>query len=230
MASYVNVGSGVGGVSRSYLPSKRIVFIGDSLTAGNPSPSNRWQAPLETSLTAALNGKAILFYSIVAVGGDTTTDMLGRVASVTALRPDYCIIMCGINDHWNHLGTPIPPATSASNVASEISTIKATSPLCKFWYVSGLWYGTENWPDGVGAEDSLVQATNAAIQAQVQATANCTWIDVRTPIYTIDAPALNPGHANSGVMSVDGTHPNSTGQTVISSRVFAQLPIASFGP
>lgn len=197
---------------------------GDSVTAGQPDPSFAWHIPYTASVNANLTGvgSAPITFANVAVGGNTTADCLAGVANVTAQTPDHVSCMIGINDHFNHGGTPIPPATSAANVAAYIAAVKAVRPTCRFHFISGLWYLTENWPDGVGSDDAAVNATLNAIKATVQATANCEWLDIRTPIYTIDAPLLNPGHAANGIMTqVDGTHPSKpAGQVVISHRVW----------
>jgi hypothetical protein len=135
--------------------------------------------------------------------------------------------MIGINDHFAHGGTPIPPATSATNVASYITAVKAVRPNCRFHFVSGLWYGTENWPDGVGPDDAQVQATLTAIRTVVVGTANAEWLDIRTPIYAIDAPLHNPGHAASGILTQSsGTHVSKTrGQVVVSKRVWELITL-----
>jgi|SRR6185369_3919241 len=197
------------------------------MTAGFPDATYQWMIPLQASIQALFNGAGSPppTFGVNAVGGDTTTDMLSRVATTTALNPDHCIILCGLNDHDNHSGTPIPPATSAANYVAYFAAVKAARPNCKFHVISNMWYQSELWPDGSGAHDVDTQNTNAAIKAVVAAEPNAEWINIRDQIFTFDEPIQNPTDLSSGILTqAPGTHPTKTaGQNVLSNRVYQRL-------
>lgn len=231
-ATVINTGLRTAGYF-SIRSAQKVVFDGDSVTAGQHAgvggdSTYRWCAPFEALVTNWFTGWGFTgpTYANVAVGGATTTDMLTAVANVTGQTPDHVICMIGINDHFNHGGTAIPPSTSQSNVASYISTIKSSRPSVRFHFIRGVFYNTENYPDGVGTDDAAVLATMAAIQIPVQAEPQAEWLDIRTPMYSSDAPYQNPGHSASGIMTQDGCHPTiNLGQMMWSKRVFERMSL-----
>lgn len=159
---------------------------------------------------------------MVAVGGDTTTDMLTHGASVDAANPDHIWIMCGINDWFNHnSGNPIPPATTKANLLTYFAARKAARPNVRFHVIACPFQNGENWPFGVNPSDNLVTATFKAEQEAVALEPQAEWIDIQTPVTTKDAPFYNPTHLTSGVITQDGAHPTKPlGQHVYSLRVF----------
>lgn len=227
-------------------PGAVLGFMGDSLTQGWNNGTGlsdatfRWQAPLESTLTTAFTGagKTIPTYVNRGVGGSTTTDILARVATDFAAQVDHAFVLIGVNDFFNHSGTPIPPATSASNITAYITAAQARSPGCRFHILQNIWTATEHTPLGANTNDTDVSATNAAMKAAVLAMATpfVAWHDIQTPIFTIDEPAQNPNNLASGqlVQSLGGFHPTKvvgaapatiTGQQAISNRVFAFLAL-----
>lgn len=198
------------------------------MPAGQPDVSYRWQAPLEGFLTAALNaaGYPGPTYANVAVGGSTTTDMLARVATLTAQNPDHVFILIGVNDFSNHGGTAIPPATSAANMTAEFAAIKAARPGVRIHVIPPLFSGGEKSPDGSNPNDSLVQATRAAIRAATLAEPQAEWLDIWTPIIGTDEPFYNPTNLTSGVLTQDGFHPTKpVGQHVMSLRAYQKVTV-----
>ena len=199
------------------------------MTAGQPDVTYRWPIPIEGFISTVFteNGYVSPSFNTVAVGGDTTTDMLGRVASVTALNPDHVFIMCGINDHFNHNGTPIPLATTKANLLAYFAALKLARPSVRIHVISGVWYLGENWPLGVNGDDGAVTWAMNAEQAAVALEPQAEYIDIRTIIFAQDEPYYNPTHQTSGVItqgSGDGTHPaKPLGQHVLSLRVFQQM-------
>jgi hypothetical protein len=149
------------------------------------------------------------------------------VAAVVAAAPDHVIVLCGLNDSFNHGGSPIPPATTQANLQSFFTTVRASRPNCVFHVVSNMWSASEQWPDGSGPNDALVRATNAGELAACQANpAFAEYLDIRTPIYSISSPLYNPGHASNGVFTqaIDSTHPSKPlGQNILSQTVFKLL-------
>lgn len=190
-----------------------------------PDSTYQWMLPLETSIQALFNGAMSTppTFAVNATGGNTTTDMLASAASVAAMNPDHCIILFGLNDWFNHGGTPIPPSVTQSNLAAFFAAV----PNCRFHVVSNMWFSSEQWPDGSGPHDATTQATNAAELAACQANPEIAeYLDIRTPIYGLYSPVLNPTDLIGGVLtqSVDDTHPSKPlGQETLSNNVFKLL-------
>lgn len=220
-------------------PAAKVVFDGDSVTQGHNNAGGgstdatfRWCAPFETSVTAAFTnaGKTGPTYANTAVGGNTSTECLAAVATPIAQAPGYIFLLIGVNDFTNHGGTPIPPATSGSNVAAYGAAVWAKYPGCRIFVVSNLQGATEHWPEGTNADDASIEATNAGIQAAISGLALMKWCQVRTTIFATDEPAQNPANAATGQLIQDngGYHPTKTanppatlsGAQVISSRMF----------
>lgn len=187
--------------------------------------------PLKTALAGQFSPYGAPTYpGIVATGGWTSTDLLNNVASIVALSPDHVIGLIGVNDNFNHGGTPIPPATTQSNITSIMNTVLASFPNCKFHWVSPMWDGGEQWPLGTNSADSLVTASAGGIQAAVSAAGASVaeYIDIRDDIWTNYSPLYNPTNLTHGVLTqADGTHPSKPlGMNTLSQRAFQKL---SFG-
>lgn len=210
-------------------PGQKIVFDGDSVTAGSPDATFRWQAPLEASLNANMTGRAaaIPTYANVGVAADTTTNMLARVAGTIAAAPNHVMVMCGVNDFFNHGGAPIPPATSASNAAAYIAALVAAIPTVRIHWIESLWAASEQRPRGIGPNDASVLNTMNAIKTVAQTTAGCEWLGIASDIWTLYSPGYNPTNLVNGKMTQgDGTHPAKTaGQMAISNAVYNRLTL-----
>jgi lysophospholipase L1-like esterase len=165
-----------------------------------------------------------VFAGNVGVGSATTNDMVAtHAANAIALSPDHIIVMMGLNDH----ASGISAAQTRANYASYFAAIKASFPNCKFHVVSNMFLLGENWPDGVNTNDPFTVAANTAIQAAVAAEPNAEYLDIRTKMFATDEVAQNSGHATSGILTQEGTHPTKVaGQRVWSDRIFEKL---SFG-
>jgi hypothetical protein len=210
----------------SLRPVQVVGFVGDSYTAGSPGVANRWQAPLEGSFTEKFRtaNRAPTTYVNLGVGGDTTTDMLARIAAINAANCNHYIILMGLNDFFNHGGAPIPPATSQANYTATMNAIAAAHPAAKITVVSNMWSGSEQRPRGIGPNDNLIDATNAAIVTAVglQPATRARYINIIPRVYTSYSPVINPSNLDGGVLTqVDKTHPSLTpGQNVLSRCVF----------
>lgn len=90
----------------------RITVLGDSL-AVSPTPSQAFPAVLQTRLDEANAGRTIVNSSR---SGDTTTDGLGRLDVLLAVRPEILILELGANDGLQ--GVPI--ATIRRNLRETI--------------------------------------------------------------------------------------------------------------
>jgi len=210
----------------------KIGFIGDSYTAGSPDASYRWQAPLEASIAEKFrmaNVTAPTFVNL-GVGGDTSTDVLARLAAINAAACDHYFHLYGLNDNDDHGGTPIPPATTQANYTAIMNGIAAALPSAKHHVVSNMWFGSEQRPRGVGPHDATTDASNDAIVAAValQPATRARYLNIIPRVYTSYSPAINPSNLDGGVLTqVDKTHPaKPRGQNVLSRCVWDYLTFA----
>ena len=99
--------------------SRRILALGDSLTAGYGLPQGRG---FPEQLEAALRDKGYAVEVINSgISGDTTAGGLARLDWSLTERPDLVIVELGANDALRGLS----PATTRKNLAAIISRIKA---------------------------------------------------------------------------------------------------------
>lgn len=77
---------------------EKIVFLGDSITAGGARKNGYVTLTIE-----ALNHEGLKLTHIPAgVGGNRSKDMLARLdASVLSKDPDWMVLSCGVNDVWH---------------------------------------------------------------------------------------------------------------------------------
>jgi lysophospholipase L1-like esterase len=228
---------------------KQVVIAGDSLMAGNGGfqfsivywlIGRASLLPLSQQPGGFLNtwqvrgGEKILTPHNTAVGGTTTADALASVNSyLITPAPDGSDIFCnwGINDI---IIAGLPPATSAANVTAILTAVFAARPNSRVHWISAMWGGGEQWglssegvPQGINTHDVAIRATNAAIQAAVQAFPNARYLDVYTDMYRASAannlPA--PGLA-TGYFTVDGVHPGANGANLMAQNIFARITAA----
>ncbi len=210
----------------SFRPAQVIGFVGDSYTQGSPDASFAYQVPLIASIIQKFKtaNKAPPTFVNLGVGGDTTTDMLARAAAINAANCDHLIVLMGLNDFFDHGGAPIPPATTQANYTASMNSWAAAHPAQKVHVFSNLWSGSEQRPRGIGPNDNLIDASNAAIRAAValQPSTRARYIDIIPRIYGTFSPVINPTNVDGGKLTqVDKTHPAKTaGQNVISICMF----------
>ena len=139
-------------------------------------------------------------------------------AMVGAYAPiDQLIIQLGRNE--------INAAVVQGDATTLIRLCQVFAP--KIIWVGGVWWGSENWAAGpVWADFPAGEAVNVAISAACTAT-GATYCDARAGVLPLEVTA-NPGHAINGILTDDGTHPNATGKTTMST-VVATAVTAVFG-
>lgn len=81
---------------------KTLVVLGDSITSGWPYEKEySWVEYLK------INSPKMNIYN-AGISGDTFGDMLGRLEQdVLKYKPDYCIIMGGTNEAYQHIPQPV---------------------------------------------------------------------------------------------------------------------------
>lgn len=173
---------GVGGRGRTLLPlHSRIVFEGDSITAGSSGP--------QFSAFAIMRSGGRFFQPAgwnQGVGGQTAAQMATQVASVTALNPKVVVLLAGTNDLS---GTADSDATIFANIRTCINAYKAAG--ARVVNICVLPRNDAVWDAG---EETRRLALNERIRAQ-------------TDVKVVDVEAT----FNPTTMCDDGLHPNYRG-------------------
>ena len=159
----------------------RIVFEGDSITAGSSGP--------QFSMFALIRAMGRFFSPSgwnQGVGGQTAAQMATQVANVTALNPKVVVLLCGTNDLS---GTADTAATIFANIRTCVDAYRAAGAkvvsVCVLPRNDGVWDA---------GEETRRLALNDLIRAQVDVTV----VDVESTF-------------NPTTMCLDGLHPNYRG-------------------
>jgi GDSL-like Lipase/Acylhydrolase family len=216
--------------------SPKIMIVGDSITQGS-SGDYTWQYRLYEHLRAdGVNAQMVgpynwLFNNVANVEGDCSyadpkfehahdamwgltlfSEMNAIGSKVTTYRPDYLLVLLGVDDiYWYG----ISPADMAANLASFIDAARAARPRIKI--VLGLIP-----PD--------VQQQNDAAFAAGVASYNNTIMSAAAQLSTSAAPiavAQDGAGINVSADLWDGMHPNANGETKIAAG-FADALAARF--
>jgi len=165
------------------------------------------------------------------VGGQTTVKMAQLVHEQVALfTPDVIVIETGYND----LPISVNLATFRAAYDSILVGCRAECPNAQIMCISVL-VGGEQWQSGplrwaLSAEFNVapgyVESYNAQIAASAAA-AGAVYVDVRTPALTYESlhNTPEPG-AFSGVLTIDGIHPNDQGKLLMATAAIAQVTAA----
>ena len=188
----------LGSLSAQEAKEQRILFLGDSITAGYNLEKNQTY-PAQISAMAKQQGKT---WECVNAGlsGDTTTGGVRRI-KVLARKPfDLFVIALGGNDGLRG----IQPAATQKNLSSIIDTIKKNQANAKI-----LLIGIEV-PDNMGEaykKSFLSLFTKAAQENKVALYPNL-----------IEGIAGDPTYNQQDVI-----HPNAKGQKMIASRLLKKI-------
>lgn len=180
---------------------QRIVFLGDSITAGYGLKKEQAYPKLIETLAAA---QGIPITSVNAgLSGDTTRGGLRRLKILVKKPVDICVIALGGNDGLRG----IPPEVSQANLTAMVDLIRKAQPNAKV-LVAGM-----QMPNNMGENYTQAFRKIFATVAKEKKTAHL--------------PFLLEGIAGSAEHNLpDRIHPNAKGQTVIAQHVFkALLPL-----
>lgn len=203
------------------------MFVGDSITADGWFDENEsiyGGTNLLVQQLEAARGDVDVVNS--GVGGDQIADIEAAVQTrIINHHPDVVILAVGVND-----AGATAPATFRASYDATLAAIQSGWPSAQIVCVGILLY-REQWASSPPPAhfsgnplDSQVEDLNVEIEASAAAH-GCTYVDTRTP-----AAAYEEGHnlpepgAISGVLTVDGLHPNATGQRLMSDAAFAVFP------
>ena len=181
----------------------RTIILGDSIAAGADDQTNKaWGSSWFTRLCAA-SGQRMQFVRNAGVAGNTSTQMLARIATdVVAYAPRWCVLAAVTP---NDVSNSIALATRKSNITSMVDGLKSAG--------IGVVLVTSPPNDTTATRDSLL-AMNAWLAGYAEANGVPLW-DIYTPL----VDTSDSTYASS--YTADGIHPNATGQEAI---VAALLP------
>ena len=175
--------------------SKKIVFLGDSITAGYGLKKEDAYPAIIKQLAAA-DGHRLQVLN-AGLSGDTTRGGLRRIA-VLAKRPiDILVIALGGNDGLRG----IPPKVSQANLEAIIDRVRKTQPDTRI-LVAGM-----QMPENMGKD-----YTDAFRKVFAQVAANK---NTRALPFLLEGVATNPS-----LNLPDGIHPNVKGQAIVAAHVY----------
>lgn len=174
----------------------RIVFEGDSITAGSSGPQFAGYAMIRAGgryfAPSGWNQ---------GTGGQTAAQMATQMASVTALNPKVVVFLAGTNDLSGSADTP---AQIFANIRTCVDAYKAAG--ARVVMLTVLPRNDATWTALSGARQADRTALNALITAQ-------------TDVDVVNAEsAFNPT-----TMAVDGLHPNQLGAITVGNLVGDKL-------
>jgi acyl-CoA thioesterase I len=176
----------------------RIVFLGDSLTAGyGLEPDEAYPARVGALLAA--DGRAVTVVN-AGLSGDTSAGGLRRVAWVMRQPVDILVVALGANDALRGLDT----AATRTNLRAIIHQARAARPQIRV-VLAGMLA-----PPNMGAD---YQAEFAAIYPELAAAEQCSLLP-----FLLDGVAGDPSKNLA-----DGIHPNTAGQQMVAELVAAVL-------
>lgn len=182
---------------------KKIVCIGDSLTAGYGVQINdRWSHMLSNNLTIEVVNSGI--------SGDTTSGMLARFYEMAIKhKPDYVIILGGTND----LALDLPNNIIISNILAMTRHAKHHN-IIPIIGIPPPFFNQENFTD----ENLFIDSSSLSKR-------------IHSFQKLLKQFALNDAqnfidfslHMNSEVFLEDGLHPNKKGHVLMSENAIASL-------
>jgi acyl-CoA thioesterase-1 len=175
---------------------KRLMVLGDSLTAGYGLPSAQ---AFPVRLEAALRAKGVAVTVINAgVSGDTTAGGLARLDWSLADKPTHVIVELGANDMLRGLD----PAQARRNLDQILTRLRAEKlPVLLAGMLASRTLGAAYRSEFVGIYPALAQQHGAALYP-----------------FFLDGVATDPALNQS-----DGLHPNARGVDVIVERILPSV-------
>ena len=177
---------------------QRIVFLGDSITAGYGLKKEQAYPALIEKLAEA-DGHQIQVIN-AGLSGDTTRGGLRRIAVLARHPIDLLVIALGGNDGLRG----ISPQVSQNNLEAIIDTAQKAHPQIQILLV------------GMQMPENMGQHYTRAFRNMFTATAAKKQVSI--------LPFLLEGvAANKDLNFPDGIHPNAKGQTIVANHVYQAL-------
>ena len=174
------------------LHAHRIVCVGDSITEGFANPDN-WPYHLKSRLDED--------WDVVnqGVGGAFTSYMLGRIDTALDLKPQFIIIMGGINDLMGGK-SPETIQVNIDAICIRVEPYGSVPVLCTITPTS----------------DYIVQL--ADLNAWITEYAHLKGYAL-IDFYAVINNESNPGRSDPTLVLWDGTHPNATGYAAMGNAI-----------
>ncbi len=178
--------------------SKRIVFIGDSITAGYGLKKEQAYPKLIENLAMAKKIQVTIVNA--GLSGDTTSGGLRRLRILIKKPADVFVIALGGNDGLRGL----PPKVSGANLSAMVDLIQKQQPSAKILLIG------MQMPQNMGKEYT----------EQFRK----TFAKVAKSKNVVHLPFLLKGVAGKAELNLpDRIHPNAEGQKVVAQHVFTTL-------
>ena len=188
-------------VQASEPAAKKIVFLGDSITAGYGLKKEQAYPALIKEL-AQEDGHAIQVVN-AGLSGDTTSGGLRRIRVLARKPMDLLVIALGGNDGLRG----IPPKTSQANLEAIVDYVQQKHPKAKI-IIAGM-----QMPDNMGKDYT------DAFQKMFSSVAD------RKKVHHLKFLLENVA-AEKSLNLADGIHPNAQGQAIIAKHVYkAMVPL-----
>lgn len=180
------------------LPAQKIVFLGDSLSAGlGVDPSEAFPALVQNKITAAGWNDLVVN---AGVSGDTSADGLGRINWLLKQRIDVLILELGGNDGLRGL----PVTATQTNLQGIIDRVKHKYPQAQI-IIAGM-----QMPPNMGDEYTV--------------SFRKLYPDLATANHAVLIPFLLAGvGGNPDLNQADHIHPNVAGHTIVAENVWKAL-------
>lgn len=204
----------------------RIVFLGDSITAGGAKPGGY------VSLTSEAIEAAYPDLGVEVIGagvsGNKVADLQRRLdKAVLAKEPTIVVIYIGINDvwHWSHpkvkaLGrkgtTKEDFETGLLDIIGKIKDAGARVILCTPTVIG-------EKADGTNAEDEMLD-DYAAISRKVAEKTDSQLLDLRKEFMDY-LKEHNPENAEKGILTRDTVHMNAQGNRLLAELMLGALEV-----
>jgi lysophospholipase L1-like esterase len=209
----------------------RIITFGDSVTVGERdgvAPQETYSALLEESLSA--KGLEVEVISR-GRGGENTGAALQRLPEVLGLKPDYLIVMYGLNDAAVDEGKDAPRVSleeysdnlktivRKARAAGAVPVLMTPNPMCSFGVLEKL-YGSR--------EPYLSNGINSLLK-HYAATVRQIGNEEQVPVLDIYSEFFQRAEdENLAPFLTDGMHPNPAGQKIIAQQLIRYFNESSF--
>jgi len=204
----------------------RLVIIGDSIAdcgrarpvgEGFPDALGAGYPKLLDAMTKVEHPAWRLNLINMATSGDRSRDLVARwQADCLALKPDYVLVMIGINDVWRHFDSPLQPQLQVSieEYEANLRRIAADTQAAgsKLVFTSP-YYLELNRDDPMRAMTDAYRDCMAALAHEL----DIPYVDTQRPF-----DALLPVYSTY-CFSADRVHPNSVAQYVIARELLRAL-------
>jgi isoamyl acetate esterase len=203
-------------------PTKRIVFLGDSITQAGAGPGGYISLMRESLAGAGLAGEFELIGA--GISGNKVPDLQKRLEKdVLAKDPDLVFIYIGINDvwHWTHPNTKAKGGTSKANFEAGLKDVIARiqGQGAKVVVCTPSVIGEKG--DGSNPNDKMLDEY-AELSRKVAREQGLQVCDLRKAFVTY-LQAQNKDQASKGVFTTDEVHLNAAGNAFVALQLLPFL-------